>query len=48
MRSPAREKELIEEAVADGASLGIDREYVENLMNLVLTHSRAAQRRALD
>jgi len=48
MRSPAREKELIEEAVADGAALGIDREYVENLMNLVLTHSRAAQRRALE
>jgi 3-deoxy-7-phosphoheptulonate synthase len=47
MRSPEREKELIEEAVADGAALGVDREYVENLMNLVLTHSRAAQRRAL-
>jgi 3-deoxy-7-phosphoheptulonate synthase len=47
MRSPDREKELIEEAVADGAALGVDREYIENLMNLVLTHSRAAQRRAL-
>lgn len=48
MRSPEREKELIEEAVADGAALGVDREYIENLMNLVLTHSRAAQRRALE
>ena len=47
MRSPDREKELIEEAVVDGAALGVDREYIENLMNLVLTHSRAAQRRAL-
>ncbi|MDJ0496265.1 MAG: 3-deoxy-7-phosphoheptulonate synthase [Acidimicrobiia bacterium] len=47
MRSPDREKELIEEAVIDGAALGVDREYIENLMNLVLTHSRAAQRRAL-
>lgn len=47
MRSPDREKELIEEAVTDGAALGVDREYIENLMNLVLTHSRAAQRRAL-
>lgn len=47
MRSPDREKELIEEAVADAAALGVDREYIENLMNLVLTHSRAAQREAL-
>ena len=47
MRSPDREKELIEEAVVDGEALGVDREYIENLMNLVLTHSRAAQRRAL-
>ena len=29
------------------AELGVNREYIENLMNLVLTHSRAAQRRAL-
>jgi chorismate mutase/prephenate dehydrogenase len=48
MYSPEREKELIEEAVADGAALGVEREYIENLMNLVLTHSRAAQRKALD
>lgn len=48
MHSPARERELIEEAVADGAALGVDREYIENLMNLVLTHSRAEQRKAID
>ncbi len=46
MRSPEREKELIEEAVADAAELGVNREYIENLMNLVLTHSRAEQRKA--
>lgn len=48
MRSPEREKELIEEAVADAAALGVDREYTENLMNLVLTHSRAEQRKAIE
>jgi 3-deoxy-7-phosphoheptulonate synthase len=48
MRSPEREKELIEEAVEDAAALGVGREYIENLMNLVLTHSRAAQREALE
>ncbi len=48
MRSPEREKELIEEAVADAATLGVGREYIENLMNLVLTHSRAEQRKAIE
>ncbi len=48
MRSPDREKELIEEAVADGEALGVGRDYVEALMNVVLDHSRAAQQRALD
>jgi chorismate mutase len=48
MRSPDREKELIEEAVQDGAALGVDREYIESLMTTVLDHSRAAQVRAID
>ncbi|MDJ0953468.1 MAG: 3-deoxy-7-phosphoheptulonate synthase [Acidimicrobiia bacterium] len=48
MRSPDREAELIEEAVVDGAALGVDRDYIEDLMTTVLEHSRAAQRRALD
>ena len=48
MRSPEREKELIEEAVVDAAALGVGREYIENLMNLVLTHSRAEQRKAIE
>ena len=47
MRSPDREAELIEEAVQDGAALGVGRDYIENLMNTVLQHSRSAQRRAL-
>ncbi|MEA2000698.1 MAG: 3-deoxy-7-phosphoheptulonate synthase [Actinomycetota bacterium] len=47
MRSPDREKELIEEAVADGEALGVGRDYVEALMNVVLDHSRAAQKDAL-
>lgn len=48
MRSPDREKELIEEAVEDGADLGVARDYVEALMTTVLDHSRAAQQRAID
>jgi len=48
MRSPDREAELIEEAVHDGAALGVGREYIEDLMTTVLDHSRAAQKRALD
>jgi len=47
MRSPDRERELIAEAVADGASLGVGRDYVEALMNVVLDHSRSAQQDAL-
>ena len=47
MRSPDREAELIEEAVEDGAALGVERDYIEDLMKTVLEHSRAAQRRAL-
>jgi len=48
MRSPEREAELIEEAVEEGAALGVDREYIEDLMTTVLEHSRAAQRRTLE
>ena len=48
MRSPEREKELIEEAVQDGADLGVARDYIEALMTTVLDHSRAAQQRAID
>jgi 3-deoxy-7-phosphoheptulonate synthase len=46
MRSPEREKELIEEAVQDAAALGVGRDYIESLMKVVLDHSRDAQRQA--
>ena len=48
IRSPEREEELIDEARADAASVGVDPGYVEELMRLVLHHSRAAQQRSLD
>lgn len=48
MRSPDREAELIDEARQDATSLGVDPDYVEELMNVVLDHSRAAQQRAVE
>jgi 3-deoxy-7-phosphoheptulonate synthase len=47
IRSPDREAELIDEARDDAATAGIDPDYVEDLMTLVLKHSRAAQAAAL-
>lgn len=47
MRSPDREAELIDEAREDAAALGVDPNYVEALMLLVLDHSRAAQQEAV-
>ena len=47
MRSPDREEELIQEAREDATLEGIDPGYVEELMRLVLEHSRAAQQRAI-
>jgi len=46
--SPDREAELIAEARDDAATLDIDPDYAQELMEVVLRHSRAAQRRALD
>jgi 3-deoxy-7-phosphoheptulonate synthase len=48
MRSPDREAELIEEAVRDGESFGVARDYIEQLMTTVLDHSRAAQQQAVE
>jgi 3-deoxy-7-phosphoheptulonate synthase len=48
MRSPDREEELIAEARDDAAEAGVDPDYVDELMRLVLRHSRAAQRAAVD
>jgi 3-deoxy-7-phosphoheptulonate synthase len=47
LRTPAREEELIAEARDDAEHHGIDPGYVEDLMQLVLDHSRKAQRAAL-
>lgn len=47
LRTPAREDELIAEAREDAARLGVDPQYVEELMQLVLAHSRRAQRSAV-
>ena len=48
IRSPEREAELIAEARSDAAEAGVDPAYIEELMTLVLSHSRAAQAAALD
>jgi 3-deoxy-7-phosphoheptulonate synthase len=47
LHSPLREAELIDEARQDAAALGIDPQYIEDLMKLVLDYSRAAQRRTV-
>jgi chorismate mutase len=47
MRSPEREAELVAEARADAVSLGVDPDYVQALMEVVLAHSRAAQQLAV-
>jgi 3-deoxy-7-phosphoheptulonate synthase len=48
LRSPLREAELIEEAREDAAVHGVDPDYIEELMKLILEHSRRAQRAAVD
>lgn len=47
MRSPDREAELIQEARDDAAVLGVDPDYIESLMVVVLDHSRSAQQAAV-
>ena len=46
MESPNREAELIAEARADAAAIGLDPDYIEDVMSVVLQHSKAAQQRA--
>jgi len=48
IRSPRREDELVAEMRADATALGIDPGYAQELMEVVLRHSRAAQQRALE
>ncbi len=43
MRSPDREAELIAEMREDAEAVGMDPGYAEDLMDVVLRHSRAAQ-----
>ena len=47
IRSPDREAELVAEAREDASAADVDPDYVEELMRLVLRHSRAAQEAAL-
>ena len=47
LRSPLREAELIEEARVDAEAFGLDPQYIDDLMTLVLEYSRAAQRKAV-
>ena len=48
MRSPDREAELVAEVRQDAEAHGIDPDYIEDFINLVLHHTRAAQRAAVD
>lgn len=43
--SEEREAELLEAFRGDASRMGLDPDYVEELMRVVLEHSRAAQRR---
>lgn len=45
--SEARESELLEAFREDAVRMDIDPDYVEELMRVVLEHSRAAQRRRI-
>lgn len=47
MRSPDREAELIAEVRGDAESVGMDPSYAQELMEVVLRHSRAAQAAAV-
>ena len=48
MESPSREAELIAEARADAEAIDLDPGYVEDVMRVVLEHSKAAQQQAAD
>jgi len=46
--SHEREAQLLEKFRSDALDHGLDPDYVEELMNVVLRHSRAAQRKQVD
>ena len=43
MHSPDREAELVEEVRTDAAAIGLDPDYMEAVMRVILDHSKAAQ-----
>ncbi len=47
LRSPDREAELLDEVRADAAALSVDPEFAARLMEMILEHSRAEQRRVV-
>lgn len=48
MESPSREAELITEARQDAESMDLDPDYVEDLMRVILMHSKRAQKKTTD
>jgi 3-deoxy-7-phosphoheptulonate synthase/chorismate mutase-like protein len=48
MESPSREAELVAEARADAEGLGLDPDYIEDVMRVVLRYSKDAQRNTTD
>jgi 3-deoxy-7-phosphoheptulonate synthase len=48
LHSPDREAELITEVRADAEAVGMDPDYAEEVMTVILKHSRAAQTAAVD
>jgi 3-deoxy-7-phosphoheptulonate synthase len=47
LRSPEREAELLAEAQEEGRRFGLEDDFVAELFDLLLTHTRAAQQRAV-
>lgn len=48
MVSPSREDELVAEARDDAEAIGLDPDYIEDVMRVVLKHSKQAQKRYAD
>jgi len=46
MESPNREAELIAEARVDAQAIGLDPDYIEDVMKVVMAHSKAAQQKS--
>jgi 3-deoxy-7-phosphoheptulonate synthase len=48
MESPSREAELIAEARQDAEAMGLEPDYIEDIMRVVLRHSKTAQQKTTD